>query len=424
MATSARARRGSGPRTAGGLAFALVATLCLLLTACGSSSDDAGGSDTSSGAAAAECTDKATGEPIKLGDVTSYTGTNIFPESATIARLVFDRYNCEGGLNGRPIELVKADAQDTADGASAAVKKLAEEDKVVGFCCSGSIVNCFNNADYFKENGWEVIPGVEACADAQTVHPANTGPFLPTYHMLDFFKYDLDRKKLCFVGLNVPLTEFFTGTIIPTWEKDSGDKVNMVLIEVGEDFTPAVTKLKADGCDAVEAAFTEPDYQSFFQIVDDQGLKDDMVFGMLTSGYSLQLLDKAGDTLEGVYANSEFEPYTGDESQHSDAVKDYIALAKAGNQPLTSFGQGGYIAANVAIKALESIEGDITKESVNAAFKAVEYETPLLGTPFKATGSAAGIQPNVTSKITQVKDGDFEPITDWREFPLPADQRN
>jgi branched-chain amino acid transport system substrate-binding protein len=395
-------------------------------TEAGADTTEGGASTTAGGGAAGgegDCPDPATGEPIELGDVTSESGTNIFPESANIAKLVFERYNCNGGLDGRPIELISVDAQDTAEGAAAAARNLAEEQQVLGFCCSGSIVNCFNNAGYYQENGWEVIPGVEACAEAPTVHPANTGPFLPTYHMLDYFKYDLGAENICFIGLNVPLTEFFQNVIIPTWEADSGDTVNQVIIEVGEDFTPAVTKLQADGCDAVEAAFTEPDYQSFFQIVDAQGLKDEMDFGMLTSGYSLQLLEAAGDTLEGVYANSEFEPYTGDPSVHSDAVKDYIALAEAGGEPLTSFGQGGYIAANVVIQALESIEGELTKESVNAAFKAVEYETPLLGTPFRATGSAAGIQPNTTSKVTQVIDGDFVPITDWRVFPLPDDQK-
>jgi branched-chain amino acid transport system substrate-binding protein len=184
-----------------------------------------------------------------------------------------------------------------------------------------------------------------------------------------------------------------------------------------------VTKLQADGCDAVEAAFTEPDYQAFFQIVDAQGLKDEMVFGMLTSGYSLQLLEAAGDTLEGVYANSEFEPYTGDEANFSEQNKDYIALTEAAGEPLTSFGQGGYIAANIVIAALESIDGELTKESVNAAFDAVVYETPMLGNPFEATGSVGGVQPNSTSKITQIQDGVFQPVTDWRVFPLPADQK-
>jgi branched-chain amino acid transport system substrate-binding protein len=391
----------------------------------GGATTTAGGDDEGAAGGEGDCPDPATGEPIKLGDVTSASGTNIFPESANIAKLVFERYNCNGGLDGRPIELISVDAQDTAEGAAAAARNLAEEQQVLGFCCSGSIVNCFTNAGYYSENGWEVIPGVEACgAEAPTVHPTNAGPFIPTYHMLDFFKYDLGAENICFVGLNVPLTEFFQGVVIPTWEADSGTTVNQVIIEVGEDFTPAVTKLAADGCDAVEAAFTEPDYQAFFQIVDAQGLKDQMAFGMLTSGYSLQLLEAAGGTLEGVYSNSEFEPYTGDEADFSDDVQDYIALAEAGGEPLTSFGQGGWISANVVIQALESIEGELTKESVNQAFKDVVYETPMLGTPFRATGSVAGSQPNTTSMILRVDDGDFVRVSDeWRVFPLPADRK-
>ena len=411
-------RRAAKDRALRRLAFVLVAALCLLLTACGSSSSEDGGSG-GSGAAAApvDCSKKATGDPIKIGDVTSYSGANIFPESATIANLVFDRYNCEGGLKGRPIELVKADAQDTADGAAAAAKSLVTEQKVVGFCCGGSIVDCTTNAGFYKENDFYPLMGVAACAEATNVSPINTGPFLPTLHMLDFFKYDLKKTKFCFAGQNVPLTEVFNSVFIPMWEKDSGDSVNQVISEVGEDLTPSVTKLAADGCDAVLVAFTEPGYQSFFQIAESQGLKDKMVFGMLTSGYSLNLKEAAGDTLEGVYVNSEFEPYTGDESKFSDGVKDYIALAEGDDEPLTSFGEGGYIAANIVIKALESIQGDITKESANSAFKSVTYETPMLGSPFKATGFVGGVQPNPNSQILQVKDGKFTSVTGWRIFP-------
>jgi hypothetical protein len=41
-----------------------------------------------------------------------------------------------------------------------------------------------------------------------------------------------------------------------------------------------------------------------------------------------------------------------------------------------------------------------------------------------ATGSAAGIQPNQTSTILQVQDGDFVRVTDgWRVFPLPEEMK-
>lgn len=392
-----------------GLLFALA----LIATACGSDTEagEEGGTDGGDSANA------ATGEPIKIGDVTSTSGPNIFPESATIAKLVFERYNNEGGLDGRPIELVSVDAQDTVEGAAAGAKQLLEEEEVVAFCCGGSIVDCTTNAGYYEENNVEALIGVAACGEASTVHPINTGPFLPTLHILDFFLYDLEKENLCFAGLNVGLTPIFIDVFFPLWEEDSGKELNLVIAEVGEDLTPMVTKLKADGCDAVLTAFTEPDYQSFFQIANSQGLTDEITWGMLTSGYSLSLLEASGDNLEGVYAASEFEPYTGDPAAFSDEVKDYIALTEGAGEPLTSFGQGGYISANIMIEALESIDGDITFESVQEAIRNVSFETPMLGGPFEATGFIGGVQPNLYSLMVQVQDGEFVKVSDWFVFP-------
>lgn len=389
---------------------AVLFSLALVAAACGSD-DDSSSSDTGAGE------NQATGEPIKLGDVTSTSGPNIFPESATIAKLVFDRYNADGGLDGRPIELVSVDAQDTVEGAAAGAKQLLEEEGVLGFCCGGSIVDCTTNAGYYDENGVEALIGVAACGEAATVHPINTGPFLPTLHILDFFVQDLGKTNVCFAGLNVGLTPIFIDVFFPMWEAESGMELNLVLAEVGEDLTPMVTKLADDGCDAVLTAFTEPDYQSFYQIVSSQGLLDEITWGMLTSGYSLSLLAAAGDTLEGVYAASEFEPYTGDPANFSDDVKDYIALTEAANEPLTSFGQGGYISANIMIEALESIDGDLTFDSVQEAIRNVSFTTPLLGGPFEATGFVGGVQPNIYSLMVQVQEGEFEKVTDWFVFP-------
>jgi branched-chain amino acid transport system substrate-binding protein len=417
--------------------LAVLFALSLIAAACGSddtadddasasATDDTEADEASEGDSSEEADGAASadGEPIKIGDVTSTSGAAIFPESATIAKLVFERYNEQGGVDGRPIELVSVDAQDTSEGAAAAAKQLLEEEEVLGFCCGGSIVDCTTNASYYEQNNVEALMGVAACAEAATVHPINTGPFVPTLHMLDFFVYNLGHENICFTGYNVGLTPIFQDVFLPLWEADSGITVNQAIPEVGEDLTPTVAKLAADGCDAVLAGFTEPDYQSFFQIVDGQGLREEIDFGMLTSGYSLSLLAAAGGTLEGIYANSEFEPYTGDPSTFSDEVNDYIALTTEADEALTSFGEGGYISANIMIEALESIEGEITFESVQEAIKNIEYETPMLGGPFTATGFVGPVQPNPYSQIMQVQDGEFTSVTGWWLFPRAEDERN
>jgi branched-chain amino acid transport system substrate-binding protein len=195
--------------------------------------------------------------------------------------------------------------------------------------------------------------------------------------------------------------------------------VNQYIIPPGDDLTPWVTKIVDDGCQAVEAAFTELNAQSFFRVVQDQGALDGIDWGMLTSGYSLSLLDSAGDTLEGVYANSEYEPFTG--GDYTPMVEDYLALAEEVGVLPTSFGEGGYLAAHIMIAVLESIEGEINRDSVQQAILEIEYENTIMGGTWRATGISPTLQPNLNSKILQVQGDDFIPKTDWRVFPLPAE---
>jgi hypothetical protein len=121
----------------------------------------------------------------------------------------------------------------------------------------------------------------------------------------------------------------------------------------------------------------------------------------------------------GGHLSSEFEPFTGDPSAHSADVADFLALNRELGVLPTSFGEGGYLAANIMIAALESIEGEITFDAVQEAIRNLTYETPMLGRPFSASGYVDGSQPNQTSQILRVDGLDFVPVSDgWRNFPL------
>jgi branched-chain amino acid transport system substrate-binding protein len=379
---------------------------------------DAGGDDAeAAGDDDSESAMEATGDPIRIGAVSSNSGTNNFPESAVAAQLVFDRYNEAGGVDGRPIELIVVDDQDTAEGAAAAAKQLVEEMDVDALCCGGSIVDCTTNGGYYSENELQIIMGVAACVEAATAHPVNTGPFLPVMHALDFMLYDLGLTNLCTAAERAPIAEVFNNVFFPLWQDVNQTELNIIEVDPGEDFTPVVSKLAADGCDGVMVIMSEPGYQSFFQIVASQGLSDQMAFSMLTSGYSQSLLDASGDALEGVYAASEFVPYTGDPSAFPGEINDYLDLMSAAGETPTSFGQAGYVSANALIAALESIEGEINRESINAAVLALEYNSEMLGGPFTATGYIPPAQPNPFSLMVQVQDGEFERVNDFNVFP-------
>jgi branched-chain amino acid transport system substrate-binding protein len=83
----------------------------------------------------------------------------------------------------------------------------------------------------------------------------------------------------------------------------------------------------------------------------------------------------------------------------------------------TSFAQSGYVAANAMIEALNTVKGDYTVESVGAAIQAVSYTTTMLGAPYKFVAFSGTQQPNMTSKMVQIKGGKFVTISDWQVWP-------
>jgi branched-chain amino acid transport system substrate-binding protein len=72
-------------------------------------------------------------KPIKIGAIFSVTGPASFlgaPESKT-ARMLVDKINAAGGINGRPLELVLKDSGGSPEKAVSFAKQLIEEDNVL-----------------------------------------------------------------------------------------------------------------------------------------------------------------------------------------------------------------------------------------------------------------------------------------------------
>ena len=105
---------------------------------------------------------------------------------------------------------------------------------------------------------------------------------------------------------------------------------------------------------------------------------------------------KAGGA--GLFANSEYEPYT----STSGTIARWRALMEAHHVPLTSFAEGGYLSALIAVQALKSIKGEVTRESFTKALHAItDYGNPLIGSPYSFAPADAH-NPNQSSKFVEV----------------------
>ena len=144
--------------------------------------------------------------------------------------------------------------------------------------------------------------------------------------------------------------------------------------------------------------------------VKQQGLLDSADWLTLGAAYTetaAELLAEQG-TL-GLYANSEFLPFIGDDP----ALKEWRDTLTAADVPRTSLSMGGFVSAEILVDVLRSIQGDITRESVTQAFKNLEsVEHPLLGMPY-TFGEAQTHTPNRASVMVQATENGWQPVSDW-----------
>ena len=107
--------------------------LAALGAACGSDDDDgeAGNATSTSAATSATSQDpdtEASGEPIRLGLITRPQYMEFLPAGAEAA---IARINEEGGIGGRPLELVPCSNEDNANAAAACAQDFASDESII-----------------------------------------------------------------------------------------------------------------------------------------------------------------------------------------------------------------------------------------------------------------------------------------------------
>lgn len=352
------------------LAVTAISAVCLMaLTACG-------GSATGS---------TATGEPIVVASVNALSGSVTFSEASQAAKAVFDKFNADGGLNGRPIQYEVLDDKSDPAAATSAARDAAGKG-AVALVGSASLLDCEVNSKYYDQEGLVSVQGTGVdpyCFTTPSISPVNAGPYLDTELTLTFGSETLGLKKICGLLQIAGSTRPAYQKAFDSWTEATGKNFAMLDDTVpygASDYTPYVIKAKEAGCDAIFSNGVEPDAGGVLKAAEAQGMKD-MTFLFLTSAYSEQFAQAAGFVGKGVYVPAEFAPYTVDGIA---ANEEWKALMEKNNIPLTSFGQGGYLAATHFIEMLKTIQGDVTRETVTAAFKAQTnpLANPMTGTPY------------------------------------------
>ncbi|MFD5246306.1 ABC transporter substrate-binding protein [Amycolatopsis sp. NPDC058340] len=337
--------------------------------------------------ATAGCAGSGSGSsgPIVVGSVNALSGAATFPEASQAAKAVFDAANASGGVNGRQIQYKALDDKGDPAAAAAAAREVVGRDEAVALVGSSSLIECEINNKYYEQQKILSMQGIgvdPACFSSPNIAPVNVGPYHDMTLTLLYGSETLKLNDICalleIAGNTLPSYQ----AAIDEWSAITGKKLKYLDATVpygGSDYTSYIVKARNAGCKAITVNPVEPDSIGQLKAAAAQGWND-VTWLLLTSVYSENYAKAITNAGAGVYVPAEFYPFTDATSPQN---KDWRELMTKNNIPLTSFSQGGYLAAKYFLDVIRGIQGDITRESVTKALREMKPITdPMVGTPY------------------------------------------
>ncbi|MES2945355.1 MAG: ABC transporter substrate-binding protein [Pseudomonadota bacterium] len=345
--------------------------------------------------------------PINIGSISTLSaGSADFPSSGLAARAVINSVNATGGIQKRKLVFFEEDDRGKPGTAAEAAARLINESKVVAMVGGASFLDCSVNAAAYQDAGLVSVPGLgldSRCFNSPMIAPVNAGPYVQLTLGMRYVSYKLKAKRLCVMRLGKPanVQAAFDAALLQ-WTEKTGIKPVLDERDIQPEDAPEAFFRKASqaACDAI--VFGGPgSFATRFARAGKKMMPASVPLVFLGSAYTSQFAEELGNEAEGVYAMSEFEPW----SSRSGALNDWRNLMTSSKVPLTSASQGGYVSAQVLVKVLRSIKGEINRDSVTQAFRQMRpYEVTMLGMPF-SFGESPVHHPNQAAIPVRLSNG-------------------
>jgi branched-chain amino acid transport system substrate-binding protein len=342
----------------------------------------------------------ATGDPIKLGNVTTSIPGIDFTTGPAMMDAYFKCVNENGGINGRPVQMVEENDNGKPEDAGAAAKKLIETDKVVAMVGGFSILDCPVNGDYYKQQGYYVIvAGVPAeCFSSPNIAAANMGPGYSALGAAQSVIEKGAKGKMVTMTGKTPTSDY-NNSLAGLYAKSKG--LEWEDIQTPPEITDPNTEIlnavnKAGEGGAIVLNYTPPEGLKLLKAAEELGLIDKVIWGSstpLNDNSVAAALGPAWANKLNVNAELSLLDDPRPEMQlYRDVSKKYNPDA-----PLGSFQQMGFMIGRIIVKTL--IDMDPTKlddpVAVNAAIKGINnFDTHIVCKPWYFGALPAGNVPN------------------------------
>lgn len=332
------------------------------------------------------------GDTIKFGVAGPHSGdlASYGLPSVNAAKLVIDKVNANGGINGKKIEMLVEDDVCKPEISTNTATKLVTNgvDVVLGHICSGATKAAM---PIYKSAGILVM-SPSATADDLTYsgdYPNFFRTIAPNAAqspaMVDFAISKLGATKIAVIhdkgDYGKPLAEGAKKRI------ESGGKAKVVLFEGitpgSMDYSAIVQKIKRSGAEVVVFGGYHPEASKIVTImkkkrlnakfVSDDGVKDDT------------FIKVAGAAAEGVYAAG-----PQDNSANPLAISAKEEHKKAFNKDPGAFFEGAYAATIVMLNAIEKA-GSTDLAALKKVLQSEKVDTPVGKINFDKNGDTIGV---------------------------------
>ena len=350
---------------------------------------------------------EASSEPIKIGLYGTITGTNalageMLEKGATLA---IEEINAEGGVNGRPLELVVYDDKSSPEGAVKAVTRLVEVDQVIAMVGSNSSPNILAGADITEEAGViQVGAGTSPSytnAGFNYIFRGTANASLPNKAFVEAMVTN-GASQIAIVNV---ATEYGTSGVASVKEL-LPSSMTVVCEEqyqsTDTDFTGQIAKVTASGADSVVLYGTTADSALMIKQLRAAGFTG-YLYGPEGLGVP-DIINVAGDAANDVIFGSGAVIPATIEDAANDVEKAMLTafVAKYGEMPVSDVVYRGYDAAKLIAEALRNASDINDPDSIREAFLGITAFEGIAGTYNFSDGSGDGLN---TARVYIVKDG-------------------
>ena len=405
------------------IAMLLALVMVFALVACGEKKDEGNAN-----------TELDTENPVVIGHIADLTGAEAMTGKEAQRAIAFAVKYIEsmGGIDGRAIKVVEMDAQSSTPEAANAARQLIEHDKVTCIVGPTLVPHKGAVAAVAKEYGVPVVfynptPNGMMMDNEWAIGASGANPQMPTA-MADYIYNELGYDKVYTLTKDDTGGTSYMDPFKANFEALGGTVLGQEWVpSPTPDFMPYMAKFTDKEADALVAWTSSSDAIAFWKAWYDSGLNEWLpvvgnFHGAFTDSFIWNALSGQGydDLVNQILEQDTYAPMTWAYNIDTPENAAFVEAWKAefGATPIGNNLPGAATQVLLLIKqAIESIEGEVTREALRDALLAADMTGPEGRTTF-VEGSNCAVKDVFVVKVVKLDDGfNYELVEKYADVP-------